>query len=353
MAKAGVPILPGTGRHRRRRSRCSRPPSASASRSSSRRRAGGGGRGMKIVDENEQAARRSWTMARAEALAGVRQPRDVYLERYVEAPRHIEVQVVADKHGHVAHLGERECSIQRRHQKLIEEAPSSRSPTSERAEAAGASRQGDRARSATRTSARSSSCSTSDGSFYFMEMNTRLQVEHPVTELVTGLDLVREQIRLAAGEPLSLDVTGRSGRAATRSSAASTPRTRSRSRRGRARSPRSTCRAASACASTRTSTTGYVVPPNYDSLLAKLIVHAEDRTAAIRRAAARARRVRRRGHRRPTSRSSADHRSPRLHREVGSTPDFVVRCCRARDSSLTPGRVLRVAGNARDSSSFP
>ena len=169
------------------------------------------------------------------------------MERYCQKPRHIEIQVVADKHGHYAHLGERECSIQRRHQKVIEEAPSAALPEATRAKLHR------RARSRAIEAIGYTNVGTleflldADGSFYFMEMNTRLQVEHPVTELVTGLDLVREQIRIAAGEPLSFDARRAPRRAATRSSCASTPRTRSPSRRGRARSPRSTCRAASVC----------------------------------------------------------------------------------------------------------
>ena len=198
--------------------------------------AGGGGRGMRIVARRRRARRRPSARPTREAEAAFGNA-DVYLEKYVERPRHIEFQVLADAHGNVVHLGERECSIQRRHQKLIEEAPS---PPSDAGAARGdgrGRRPGGRSGPTTTTRARSSSCSTEHGSFYFMEMNTRIQVEHPVTEMVTGIDLVKEQIRVAAGEPLRWTAGGRRACAATPSSAASTPRIRSPSRPRRARSP--------------------------------------------------------------------------------------------------------------------
>jgi acetyl-CoA carboxylase biotin carboxylase subunit len=161
--------------------------------------AGGGGRGMKIVREKEQLPQ-MYRTASAEALAAFGNG-DMYVERYVEHPRHIEIQIVADERGNIIHLGERECSVQRRHQKILEEAPSP--ALNERLR----ERMGRVAVEAMRK-VRYNNVGTIEfllderGEFFFMEMNTRIQVEHPVTEAATGIDLLREQIRLAAGEDL-------------------------------------------------------------------------------------------------------------------------------------------------------
>src|SRR5713226_6577371 len=161
--------------------------------------AGGGGRGMKIVREKEQLAQ-MYRTASAEALAAFGNG-DMYVERYVERPRHIEIQIVADEHGDVVHFGERECSVQRRHQKMLEESPSPALNEKLR------ERMGRVAVEAMKK-VRYNNLGTIEfllderGDFFFMEMNTRIQVEHPVTESVTGIDLLKEQIRLAAGEEL-------------------------------------------------------------------------------------------------------------------------------------------------------
>ena len=162
--------------------------------------AGGGGRGMRIVNDPEQFSR-NFLLAHSEAESAFGCG-DLYLEKYLTAPRHIEVQVYGDGAGRVVHLGERECSVQRRHQKLVEESPSPVVDEKLR------KKMGDCATRITKEVAYVGAGTVEflldeDGKFYFMEMNTRIQVEHPVTEMVTGFDLVKEQIRVAAGEPLS------------------------------------------------------------------------------------------------------------------------------------------------------
>ena len=278
MAEAGVPMLPGSsGIHDEMTlleaaDRIGLPIILKAS-------AGGGGRGMKIVYEKEKLLE-AWAMGRTEAQAAFGNP-EMFMERYCQKPRHIEIQVVGDKHGHYTHLGERECSIQRRHQKVIEEAPSAALPEATRQQMQVASVKAIQAIGYTNVGTMEYLLDT-DGSFYFMEMNTRLQVEHPVTELVTGLDLVREQIKIAAGEPLSFSDERK-------------PRGHAIELRVNAEDPNTfapwpgkiTALHFPGGLGVRVDThvyAGYVVPPNYDSLLAKVIVHDVDRAAALRRA---------------------------------------------------------------------
>ena len=241
--------------------------------------AGGGGRGMRIVRQ-ESDLKANLETAQAEALAAFKNGA-VYIERYIERPRHIEIQVLADEHGNCIHLGERECSIQRRHQKLLEEAPS---PviTPELREAMGAV-----AVKACKEIGYSSAGTfefllDEDGSFYFMEMNTRIQVEHPVTEMVTLADIVRNQIRIATGEDLQytqdeVQIVGHSieCRINAEDPVKFTP------------SPgRITAFNTPGGPGVRVDTAvypGYNVPPYYDSMIAKLIVHARTRELAIAR----------------------------------------------------------------------
>jgi acetyl-CoA carboxylase biotin carboxylase subunit len=278
MAEAGVPTLPGSpGLHdevqlHEAAERIGFPVILKAS-------AGGGGRGMKIVWEKEKLIE-AWAMGRTEAQAAFGNP-EMYMERYCQKPRHIEIQVVADKHGHYTHLGERECSIQRRHQKVLEESPSSALPEATRAQLTAASVRAIEAIGYTNVGTMEYLLDEG-GQFYFMEMNTRLQVEHPVTELVTGIDLVREQIRIAAGEPLSFTDERRArGHAIELRINAEDPDTF-------APSPgRISALHMPGGLGVRVDThvyAGYIVPPNYDSLLAKVIVHDVDRMAALRRA---------------------------------------------------------------------
>lgn len=198
--KAGAPIVPGTTEPVSDEATAKKIAAEVGYPVMLKAAAGGGGKGMRIVRSDEEIGA-AVQMAGAEAQAAFGDP-SVYIEKLIERPRHIEIQIAADKFGNVIHLGERECSIQRRHQKVIEECPASFNDPELRARMGAAAVEIARA-------ANYFSVGTieflvdADRNFYFLEMNTRLQVEHPVTELVTGVDLVREQIRIAAGEKLS------------------------------------------------------------------------------------------------------------------------------------------------------
>ena len=277
MREAGVPILPGTGVIE------TEGELASAAAEIGfpvilKAAAGGGGRGMKIVHEEARLIG-AWNTGRGEALAAFGNP-DMYMERYCEKPRHIEVQVIADSHGTYTHLGERECSLQRRHQKVLEEAPSAALDESVREQLIKTAVNAIEAIEY-RNIGTMEFLLDEDGRFYFMEMNTRLQVEHPVTEMVTGIDLVREQVMIAAGEKLSF--------------ASRKPRGHAIELRINAEDPETfapwpgkiTALNIPGGLGVRVDThiyPGYVVPPHYDSLLAKLIVHDNTREAALRRA---------------------------------------------------------------------
>jgi acetyl-CoA carboxylase biotin carboxylase subunit len=201
MKKAGVPTLPGSDGPVQSEEHATRVARELGYPVIIKAVAGGGGRGMRVVREPGELPKAFKTAIReAEAAFGVG---DVYLEKFVEAPRHIEIQVLGDHHGNVIHLGERECSIQRRHQKLIEEAPSP-ALTGRQRRKLGATVV-DAAKAVQYTNAGTFEFLLDDeGHFYFLEANTRLQVEHPVTEFVTGVDIVKEQIRVAAGRRLSV-----------------------------------------------------------------------------------------------------------------------------------------------------
>jgi acetyl-CoA carboxylase biotin carboxylase subunit len=203
MAAAGVPIVPGESP-----ANDSRAAKAAAERIGYpvmvKAAAGGGGKGMRLV-RSAEALDSALGAARSEALKAFGDS-SVYLEKYIEAPRHIEIQVLAD-HERTIHLGERECSIQRRHQKLVEEAPSI-AVSAELREQMGAAAVAAARAVGYRSAGTCEFLVTGDGSYYFLEMNTRIQVEHPVTELVYGIDLVREQLRIAAGLPMRVHAAG-------------------------------------------------------------------------------------------------------------------------------------------------
>ncbi len=241
--------------------------------------AGGGGKGMRVARDAEEFLR-SFGLARSEALSAFGNG-DVYVEKYLTRPRHIEFQILGDSHGNVMHLGERDCSIQRRHQKLIEEAPSPAMTPELREKMGDAAVRGARAIGYVGAGT-IEMLLDEDGSYYFMEMNTRIQVEHPVTEQLTGVDLVKEQIRVAAGEPLT-DATlpPLRGHVIECRINAEDPA------RGFQPSPgRIDVFHPPGGPGVRLDThvyAGYTVPPFYDSLLAKLIVQGRDREEALRR----------------------------------------------------------------------
>ncbi|MDA1306442.1 MAG: acetyl-CoA carboxylase biotin carboxylase subunit [Acidobacteria bacterium] len=199
MKKAGVPILPGSDGPVAGEEEAIKIGKELGLPLIIKAVAGGGGRGMRIVRSHDELPKLvKMAMREAEAAFGVG---DVYLERYVEAPRHIEVQVLGDHHGNVVHLGERECSVQRRHQKLVEEAPSAVLTDKQRKKLGATVVEA--ARAVEYANAGTFEFLLDDtGNFYFLEVNTRLQVEHPVTEFITGIDIVKQQIRVAAGEKL-------------------------------------------------------------------------------------------------------------------------------------------------------
>jgi acetyl-CoA carboxylase biotin carboxylase subunit len=278
MKRLGVPIVPGSdgavddeATARRLADEMGYPVLVKAS-------GGGGGRGMKLAENAEEIAT-AFSTARSEAMACFGND-EVYIEKFLGQPRHIEIQVLADSHGAVIHLGDRDCSLQRRHQKVLEEAPSPALNADERdaigirvAEAIGALGY---------LGAGTLEFLYENGEFYFIEMNTRLQVEHPITEMITGIDIVREQIRIAAGAELSYtqeDITF-SGHAIECRINAESPVTFTPAP-GRIRDYHPPgglgVRVDSGIYA------GYVVPPYYDSLIAKLIVHGQTRNEALMR----------------------------------------------------------------------
>jgi acetyl-CoA carboxylase biotin carboxylase subunit len=239
---------------------------------------GGGGRGMRVV-HSEAALLTTLDLTRSEANAAFGNP-TVYMEKYLDHPRHIEIQVLTDTHGYAIHLGERDCSMQRRHQKVIEEAPAPGISIAQRRRIGGIC-----VEACQRIGYRGAGTFEflyQDGEFYFIEMNTRVQVEHPVTELITGVDIVKEQLRIAAGQPLSYrqdDIHVR-GHALECRLNAEDPDTF-------APSPGTiTQYHAPGGPGIRVDShiyNGYRVPPNYDSMIGKLIAHGETREAAIAR----------------------------------------------------------------------
>ncbi len=281
MAELGLPILPGSEGVIQSEADCRKSAEEIGYPVIIKAAAGGGGRGMRIVDSADELPHALHT-AQNEAAAAFGTP-DVYLEKYIAKPRHIEFQVFGDHHGKVVHLGERECTIQRRHQKLLEESPSTQ------IDAATRQTVGHQVVQALRNIGYTNAGTVEflmdeERTLFFLEMNTRIQVEHPVTELVTGLDLVKLQIQIAAGEklPLEGETIGLRGHAIECRICAENPETFAPSA-GKVTSfhiPGGTGVRVDTAAHSES-----VIPPYYDSLIAKIIVHGKDRTEAISRMA--------------------------------------------------------------------
>ncbi len=280
MEKAGVPVVPGTKKPvfqleeaRKAAKKIGYPVMIKAS-------SGGGGKGMRVARDEEELCMHFLT-AQQESVRAFGDD-SMYLERYVEHPRHVEVQILGDKFGHVVSLGERDCSIQRRHQKMIEESPCMALDEKLR------KKMGAVAVAAAKAVGYENAGTIEflldgSGEFYFMEMNTRIQVEHPVTEMVSGVDLIREQIRVAAGEPLSVeqkDIVLKGHAIECRINAEDPehhfmpcPGTISALHLPGGKGVRLDTAIYN----------GYTIPPNYDSMLVKVIVHDRDRESAIRK----------------------------------------------------------------------
>jgi acetyl-CoA carboxylase, biotin carboxylase subunit len=241
--------------------------------------AGGGGKGMRVAKDADDFAR-SFNLARSEALSAFGNG-DVYVEKYLLRPRHIEFQILGDTHGNCVHLGERDCSVQRRHQKLIEEAPSPAMTPDLRLRMGSDAVRGAKAIDYVGAGTIEMLLDT-DGSYYFMEMNTRIQVEHPVTEMLTGVDLVQEQIRVAAGLPLRVtELPPLRGHVIECRVNAEDPMRNFQPSPGKINTFHPPGGPGVRIDSHVYA--GYTVPPHYDSLLAKLIVQAPTRAEAVKR----------------------------------------------------------------------
>ena len=279
MKKAGVPVVPGTDSlHEDRYEDAARHAREIKYPVIIKAAGGGGGRGMRVV-HGEASLKNAISLTRAEAAAAFGDD-TVYMEKFLERPRHIEIQVLADDHGNVVYLGERDCSMQRRHQKIIEEAPAPGITDSQRRKI------GDICISACKAigyrGAGTIEFLFEDGRFYFIEMNTRIQVEHPVTEMITGVDIVKEQLLIASGEPLSYkqkDIVFHGHAMECRINAEDaktfTPSPGTVSLYHPPGGP-----------GIRVDShlyTGYTVPPYYDSMIGKLIAYGDDRDMALAR----------------------------------------------------------------------
>ena len=285
MAQAGVPLVPGYHGDRQEPDFLLAQAEAIGFPVLIKASAGGGGKGMRIVRQaDEFIAALASCQREAQASFG---DQHVLVERYVTQPRHVEIQVFADAHGHVIHLGERDCSVQRRHQKVLEEAPAPGMTAELRAQMGAAAVAAARSVGYVGAGTVEFICEQ-DGKFYFMEMNTRLQVEHPVTEAITGLDLVEWQLRVAAGEslPLTQEQVRFSGHAIEARICAEQPDAGFLPAIGTLRTLRTPEASAFCVTPVRIDSgvaAGDAISPHYDSMIAKLIVHGADRQQALAR----------------------------------------------------------------------
>ena len=278
MKKAGVPVIPGSDGSINNFEEAKKVSKEIGYPIILKAAAGGGGKGIRIV-ESEEELENAYNIVKQEAKVSFNDD-EIYIEKFVKNPRHVEIQILADEYGNIVHLGERDCSIQRRHQKVLEETPSTAVDDKIR------NKMGEAAIKAAKI-AKYTSCGTveflldSDKNFYFMEMNTRIQVEHPITEMRTGIDIVKEQIRIAGGEKIKFkqkDITFRGHAIECRINA---------------ENPKKNFMP---CPGTITGINlpggngiridtaiyeGYTIPPNYDSMIAKIIAYGYNRNEAI------------------------------------------------------------------------
>lgn len=278
MRKAGLPIIPGSLSVVKDKDEALRVAHKLQYPVIVKAAAGGGGRGMRIAHNDVRLVSVLMT-CQAEAEAAFGNPA-VYIEKYVPNPRHVEFQIIADKYGHIVHLGERDCTIQRRHQKLLEESPSPAIDTKLRKKMGDAAVKGAKVSNYTNIGT-IEFLLDEHGNYYFMEMNTRIQVEHPVTEMVTGIDLIKEQIRISSGERLSFDQDDVefSGHAIECRINAEDPENNFMPCPGKV-----TFFHAPGGPGVRVDShvyQGYDIPPYYDSLAAKLITHGKNRSEAL------------------------------------------------------------------------
>ncbi len=278
MKKAGVPVVPGSDgllssleEAKKLAAKIKYPVILKAT-------AGGGGRGMRIAN-SESEIEKAWNDARQESGAAFGNDA-LYLEKFVEEPRHVEIQILGDRHGKVIHLSERDCSVQRRHQKLVEETPSPAMTDKLRKKMGDAAKAGAKAINY-EGAGTIEFLVDKHGEFYFMEMNTRIQVEHPITEEVTGIDLIKEQIKVAAGAKLTIDDQYPNGYSMEVRINAEDPANGFRPAAGKI-----TNLHFPGGFGVRIDThvyNGYTIPPNYDSMVAKLIIKAKNREEGIQK----------------------------------------------------------------------
>ncbi|MGB2630716.1 MAG: acetyl-CoA carboxylase biotin carboxylase subunit [Candidatus Omnitrophota bacterium] len=278
MKKAGIPVIPGSSNVVKTKEDALKQAKKIGYPVIIKASAGGGGKGMRVC-HNDVRLVSAFMTARSEAEAAFGNP-DVYIEKYIDEPRHVEFQILADEKGNIVHLGERDCTVQRRHQKLIEESPAPSLSSKMRKKMAEAAVKG--AKAVDYRSAGTIEFLVDGDKFYFMEMNTRIQVEHPVTEMVTGVDLVKEQIRIAAGHKLSMkqeDIKFKGCAMECRINAEDVEND------FRPCPGKISALYIPGGLGVRVDThvyAGYVISPFYDSMIAKLIVHGPTREEAIK-----------------------------------------------------------------------